>query len=140
MKRIAVIALLALACLPAQAGVVKSLALDHLAELDKVIAADAKALAALRDPDANQTMIVRDQNLRYIGLQKKFEATFGDKPGLTSEQGACVSTLMTAHDLWSFKVNYAKSRSNFDKETVDRFKRMYGNWRKSCNEYLKSQK
>ena len=122
------------ACCSANAGIVKSLALDRLADLEKIIALDSKTLAEMRKSTANQTLLVRDQNVRYLTLIEKSKSTFGDDP--LSAQGACVKALSSAHELWQAKVAYERSRSNFDKDTLSRWQQMYSSEYKACRAYV----
>ena len=125
---------LSAACCSANAGIVKSLALDRLADLEKVIALDSKTLVEMRSPTANQTLLVRDQNVRYLALIEKSKSTFGDDP--SSPQGACIKALSAAHEVWQTKAAYERSRSNFDKDTLSFWQKTYSSERKGCRSYV----
>ena len=127
------------ACSPAFA-VVKSIALDHLDSLDSIIAKDEKTLSAMRLPDANTTLLIRDQNKRYMDLQNRISSTFGEQPQIGSGEFNCTRTFENAQFVWQAKVGLAKSPSNFNRDALDNYKRLYKETRAACNEFLKKQK
>ena len=118
----------------AQSQVVKSTALEHLAEMEKTIALDARVLRQLRDPKNNPTLLTRDQNVRYLQLIEKSNATFGDNP--LSPQGACVKVFWYSHEAWQSKVAYEKSSSNFDRDRLARWQKMLSSENEACRFYL----
>lgn len=123
-----------LACSSANAEIVKSLALDRMAELDKLVALDSKTLSEMRKPSSDQNLLLRDQNVRYLSLIEKSKSTFGDDP--FSPQGSCVKALTSAHEVWQSKVAYERSRSNFDKGNLSRWQKMSSSEYKACRSYV----
>jgi len=117
------------------ADIVKSLAKDRMADLDKLVAADSKVLMEMRNPSANTTLLTRDQNIRYLKLIEKSKSTFGDDP--LSPQGSCVKALLVGHEVWQSKVAYQKSKSNFDKDSVSMWQKKYASERKECEVYIR---
>lgn len=136
MKRVAVIIILALLHSVAIAGIVKPLAKDRMADLDKLVATDRKILSEMLSPDANQTMLTRDQNVRYLRLIESSTSTFGDDP--LSPQGACVKALTAGHEVWQGKVAYQKSGSNFDKGNLATWQKIYASERKECDIFIRN--
>lgn len=118
----------------ANATIVKSLAFDRLADLDKVVALDGKTLAEMRSPNSNKTLLVRDQNVRYMKLIEKSKSTFGDDP--LSPQGSCVKALASAHEAWQSKVAYEQSKANFDKDSLSRWQKSFASEYKECRSYV----
>ena len=121
-------------CSSANAEIVKPLALDRLADLDKLVALDGKTLSEMRRPNSNQTLLVRDQNVRYLKLIESSKSTFGDDP--FSPQGSCVKALTSAHEEWQSKVAYERSRSNFDKDNLSRWQKDFSSEYKACKSYV----
>lgn len=118
----------------ASAEIVKPLALDRLADLDTVVALDNKTLSNMRRPNANQTLLVRDQNVRYLKLIENSKSTFGDDP--LTPQGSCVNALASAHEAWQSKVAYERSRSDFEKDNLSRWQKMFASEYKACKSYV----
>lgn len=136
MKRVAVIIILALLHSVANANIVKPLAKDRMADLDKLVKTDRKVLSEMLSPNANQTMLTRDQNVRYLKLIESSTSTFGDDP--LSPQGSCVKALTAGHEVWQSKVAHQKLKSNFGKDNLARWQKIYASERKECDIFIRN--
>lgn len=121
-------------------ALVKSLALDHLDKLDQIIGLDDKTLSALNFPDANRVLLIRDQNKRYMDLQGRASATFGDKPTLGSGEETCKLTFENAQYVWQAKVELTKTPSHFNKDALENYRKQYKQLRATCDKFIKAQK
>lgn len=124
----------------AMAGVVKSLALDHLANLDRIIVQDEKTLAEIKQPGANATLLIRDQNRRYMDMAARTGATFGENPRPGSNEERCSLIFQNAQFVWQAKLELARNPSNFNRDALTNYRRLYQGTRSECEKFIKGQK